>query len=26
MYQTNLIWQRLTKWRDTGEEPPHGLE
>ena len=23
-FQTNLIWERLTKWRDTGTEPKHG--
>ncbi len=25
-YQTNLVWHRLTEWRDTGTEPNHGLE
>jgi len=24
-FQTNLVWQRLTEWRDTGKEPVHGL-
>ncbi len=24
-YQTNLVWHRLTEWRDTGKEPKHGL-
>ena len=24
-YQTNLVWQRLVEWRDTGVEPKHGL-
>ena len=25
-FQTNLVWQRLTEWRDTRTEPKHGLE
>ena len=25
-FQTNLVWQRLADWRDTGKEPQHGLE
>ena len=25
-FQTNLVWHRLTEWRDTGKEPKHGLE
>ena len=24
-FQTNLVWQRLVSWRDTGKEPNHGL-